>query len=69
MTNFPDNIIALTFHYDEGASFPPTDRVIGSCNPLSVIEKYGIRVRMNLFSPRSTRHHKIPRLVPAERKS
>jgi hypothetical protein len=49
MTNFPDNIIALTFHYDEGASSPPTNRVTGSYNPLSVIEKYGIRVTGNEF--------------------
>lgn len=27
MTNFLDNIIALTFHYDEGALFPLTDCV------------------------------------------
>lgn len=48
MTNFPDNIIALTFHYNEGALLPLTDCVTGSCNPLFAIEKHGIRVKMNL---------------------
>lgn len=42
MTNFLDNIIALTFHYNEGALFSLTDCVTGSYNPLFTIEKYGI---------------------------
>lgn len=48
MTNFLDNIIALTFHYNESTLLSLTDCVIGSYNSLLMIEKYEILSRVNL---------------------